>query len=168
MLGVKKEDGGPLIQDSATGGNDGGGGASTSNSRVDATRRQSETTHAKKEGDDDAASSSSSTSSSSSVATAAVARASSSTSSTGSESPAGEGADEKRKCGKRQVSHALPYWVGDSIENGGKRARRPPPRFAETGLDSKEESILRQAIENSKIETHLCDTVEIAEVPTFR
>jgi hypothetical protein len=35
-------------------------------------------------------------------------------------------------------------------------------------LDSKEESILRQAIENSKIETHLCDTVEIAKVPTFR
>jgi len=172
MLGVKKEDDGPLLQDSNGGGGLEAGGGS-SKTRVDAKGLKSKKTHVKHQGEDeDTASSSSSTSSSSSSAvTAAVAAAANSSTATAagssSSSPAG-GADERKKCGKRGISHALPHWVGTSFNECSKRARRPPPRFTESGLDSKEESILRQAIENSKIETHLCDTVEIAEVPTFR
>lgn len=73
---------------------------------------------------------------------------------------------EKRKY---NTKHALPYWA-DPVQEGSKRARRPPPRFSETaGLDCKEEKILRQAIANSVIETRLCDEVgEILEVPTYR
>lgn len=178
MLGVKKEDDGPLLQDSNGGGGGLGGGGGSSKSRVDAKGLKSEKTHVKHQGeDDDGASSSSSTSSSSSDATAAVAAANSSTataagsSSSASSSNGGYpvgGTDDKKKCGKRSAKHALPHWVGTSFNECSKRARRPPPRFTESGLDSKEESILRQAIENSKIETHLCDTVEISEVPTFR
>ncbi len=80
--------------------------------------------------------------------------------------PAVNGSAQKKGRSKRSIPE-LPYWV--DTEDGSKRARRPPPRFAETAtLDSREEHTLRQAIENSKIETKLCDTVEIAEVPTFR
>jgi len=172
MLGVKKEDDGPLLQDSNGGGGGLEAGGGSSKTRVDAKGLKSEKMHVKHQGEDeDTASSSSSSSSSSSAATAAVEAAANSSTATAagssSGSPAG-GADEKKKCGKREVSHALPHWVGTSFNECSKRARRPPPRFTESGLDSKEESILRQAIENSKIETHLCDTVEIAEVPTFR
>jgi len=171
MLGVKKEDEGPLLQDS-NGGRGLGGGGGSSKSRVDAKGFKGRNTHVKHQGEDeDTASSSSFTSSSSSAATAAVASPASSSTATAagssSGSPAG-GADEKKKCGKRHATNALPHWVGTSFNECSKRARRPPPRFTESGLDSKEESILRQAIENSKIETHLCDTVEIAKVPTFR
>jgi hypothetical protein len=172
MLGVKKEDDGPLLQDSNGGGGGLEAGGGSSKSRMDAKGLKSEKAHVKHQGDDeDTASSSSSTSSSSSSATAAVAAAANSSTATAagssSGSPAG-GAEEKKKSGKRHAANALPYWVGTSFNECSKRARRPPPRFTESGLDSKEESILRQAIENSKIETHLCDTVEIAEVPTFR
>lgn len=78
----------------------------------------------------------------------------------------GSAVQKKGSRSKRSIPE-LPYWV--DTEDGSKRARRPPPRFAETStLDSREEHTLRQAIENSKIDTKLCDTVEIAEVPTFR
>jgi hypothetical protein len=82
--------------------------------------------------------------------------------------PAGTTPAQARGNNKRNLP-SVSSDEGVARENGGKRSRRPPPRFGETaGLDRREESILRQAIENSKIETHLCDTVEIGEVPIFR
>lgn len=174
MLGVKREDDGPLLEDSNWSGGGSGGGGNSRKSLVDANRRVGKKMQVKHQGeDDDGASSSSSTSSSSSIssaATAAVATVANSSSATATASSSGSSAGEvgKKKDGKRNATRVLPHWVGNSFKECGKRARRPPPRFTESGLDSKEESILRQAIENSKIETHLCDTVEITEVPTFR
>jgi hypothetical protein len=61
-----------------------------------------------------------------------------------------------------------PSWL-EPVEDGRKRSRRPPPRF-ETATSSREEMILRQAIENSKIETTLstAGVDSIPEVPTYR
>lgn len=61
-----------------------------------------------------------------------------------------------------------PSWL-EPVEDGQKRARRPPPRFESSPTSAQEEMIIRQAIENSKIETKLSTdgVASIPEVPTY-
>jgi hypothetical protein len=70
--------------------------------------------------------------------------------------------------GKLRTDPGKPSWL-ELVEDGRKRSRRPPPRF-ETATTQQEELIIRQAIENSIIETKLsADSVaDIPEVPTYR
>lgn len=83
---------------------------------------------------------------------------------------AGAGVDPAMNDGGRKYNKSgpgKPSWL-EPVEEGQKRARRPPPRF-ESPTTAQEEMIIRQAIENSKIETKLStDSVaSIPEVPTY-
>ena len=83
-------------------------------------------------------------------------------------SPAAGGGKTLGKKDKPRGDPGKPSWL-ELVEDGRKRSRRPPPRF-ETATTTQEELIIRQAIENSIIETKLsADSVaDIPEVPTYR
>lgn len=80
-----------------------------------------------------------------------------------------KGAGKAPRSGYKGSSHpGNPSWL-ELVEDGRKRTRRPPPRF-ESAASAQEEMRIRQAIENSKIETTLnTDGLRsIPEVPSYR
>jgi hypothetical protein len=78
------------------------------------------------------------------------------------------GSGGKRKMGRAVLYDSSSVWASIQVD-GSKRARRRPTRFLdEAQISTEEEQSLHQAIQNSRIETKIQDTIEIPDVKTYQ